>query len=141
MKKYGLAVFLALPIIYLLATAGIIHYELYSEKTVTIAMRGFDPVDLVSGHYLYLRPDWDATDCSQFADNRCPTERFSLSYRYYIPEVIASDADKYVNCPNTKTAMVFVWRGNAKPLVKTLLINGIPWQEWQHSANKWQGCN
>ena len=141
MKKYVLAFFLGLPIIYLLATAVIINLELNAKNTVTIAMRGFDPFDLVSGRYLRLSPDWDATDCSQFKDKRCPTEKFSLSYRYYIPEIVASDAEKYVTCPNTKVEMVFVWRGEAKPLVKTLLIDDMPWQKWQHSADKWQGCD
>ena len=141
MKKYILAFFLAMPIIYLLATVLVINSELNAENTVTIAMRGFDPFDLVSGRYLRLSPDWNATDCSQFKDKQCPTEKFSLIYRYYIPEIVASDAEKHVNCPNTKVEMLFVWRGEAKPLVKTLLIDGMPWQEWQHSSNMWQGCN
>lgn len=141
MIKYKLAFFLALPIICLLGWVLIIQAELYSENTVKVTMRGFDPFDLVSGRYLSLRPDWSNTDCSQFKDKRCPTELFSYTYRYYLPEAAAPDAEKYINCDKAKVEMIFVWRGNAKPLVKTLLINGMPWQEWQHSANKWQGCN
>ncbi len=141
MIKYKLAFFLVLPIVCLLILVAILQVQLNTGNTIVVSMRGFDPFDLISGRYLYLRPDWSKTDCSQFANNECPTGLFSSGYHYFLPEVVAPDAEKYVNCSDTKVEMVFVWRGNAKPMVKTLLINGMPWQEWQHSDNKWQGCD
>ena len=134
MKKYVLVICLIFPVVCLALVVLFIQAELNAENTVVVKMRGFDPFDLIAGHYLYLEPDWVATDCSQFADNRCPTEKFARYYRYYLPEKTAVDLDKHVSCPNTKVEMVFTWRGHAKPLVKNLLINSLPWQEWKENG-------
>lgn len=73
-SKYWLGLFLVIPIMFLAAWVAKIETDLKTEKTVMIRMSGFDPVDLISGHYLFLMPDWSQTDCRQFEHNSCPTE-------------------------------------------------------------------
>ena len=128
--KKLLLVFLILPIVFLLAWNLYLEYELKSEKTVVVRMTGYDPKSLLSGHYLYLRPVWGETDCSQFTDAHCPTELFSAVYRYYLPEFDAQNLDRQLLSADLKVDMVFILRGRAKPFVKDLLIEDKPWKQW-----------
>lgn len=129
--KYILALVLGMPVIFFSYWINSINVSLKHENTVNVRMDGFDPRDILSGHYLYLRPNWQKTDCSQFKSKVCPTELFSYSYRYYLPEFDARDLElKIAGNQNLKIEMVFVINGSAKPLVKELLINGKGWQEW-----------
>lgn len=128
--KKPLLVFLMLPIVFLLCWTLYLEYELKSEKTVIVRMTGFDPKDLLSGHYLHLQPVWTETDCSQFTNDECPTELFAVTYRYYLPEFDAKYLDKRLLSENLKIDMLFVLRGQAKPMVKDLLIDNKPWKEW-----------
>lgn len=130
-----LMIFLILPIILLAAWILKIETDLKTEKTVTIRMSGFDPVDLLSGHYLYLRPNWHETDCAQFSDNTCPTDLFSSSYRYYLPEFDAQKLDQHVWQKNPPIDMIFVLRGKSKPMVQKLMIDGKSWQDWLASQD------
>lgn len=130
-SKYVLAFFLVLPLVVYLYWIASLEKQLYSSKEVMVAMNGFDPVDLLSGHYLLLRPDWNNTDCAQFEQNRCPTELFAYSYRYYLPEVKAMDVDREIaSNENLKVEISFAINGKANPLVKELYINGQQWKIW-----------
>lgn len=129
--KRVLAFFLILPIIVYVCWIGKIEKQIHTAKTVMVVMLGYDPVDLLSGHYLSLRPDWHKTDCSQFENGVCPQELFSYSYRYYLPEFEAMDIDKeLVKNSNLKVEIEFAINGKAKPLVKHLYINGQKWRDW-----------
>lgn len=132
-SKHVLAVFLILPVLLLSAWIMKIEIDLKSDKTVLIRMNGFDPVDLLSGHYLLLRPDWKGTNCAQFPESICPTELFSYSYRYYLPEFDARTVDRRLLQDAPKVEMEFAIRGKSKPLVKGLLINGTDWKQWLNS--------
>ncbi len=130
-KEYVLAVFLALPILFLAFWLMRIECALNAEKTVIVRMMGYDPRDLLSGHYLYLRPDWSNTDCRQFDNGICPQGApFEYSYRYYLPEFEAQKIDAQLQRSDLKVEMVFTYKGSAKPLVKELLIEGKPWADW-----------
>lgn len=135
-QKYILGAFLVLPVLFLFFWLGSIEYALHAEQTVVIRMSGYDPRDLLSGHYLHLQPDWSLTDCRQFTDNRCPTERFGRSYRYYLPEFDAQKVDRQLRLNNVKIEMIFTYKGAAKPLVKDLLINGMVWDRWLTQSAK-----
>ncbi len=135
-SKYFLALFLTLPILFFCYLVKDINYELSHGKTVKVRMMGFAPRDILSGHYLYLRPDWDKTDCRQFDDNICPTELFSYNYRYYLPEFDARQVDTEIsNNEKLKIEMLFIIKGRAKPLVKGLLIEGKELEDWLPSQS------
>ena len=129
--KHILAFFLILPIVVYVCWVGKIEKQIHTAKTVMVTMQGYDPVDLLSGHYLLLRPNWSETDCKQFETEDCPTELFSYSYRYYLPEFKAIDIDReLIRNSNLKVEMEFAVNGKAKPLVKNLYINGQKWKDW-----------
>ncbi len=142
-NKYLLITWLVLPIVVLIGWIINIEINLHTENTVTIRMRGYDPIDLLSGHYLYLQPDWSETDCRQFEQNICPSERFAYSYRYYLPEFDAVNIDRLIAHKNPKIDMVFTYQGQSNPLVKGLRIDGKDWQDWltSQSADQPQPAN
>lgn len=129
-NKYFLAFALLFPLLAFGAWLIDIEHDLNTEKTVVIRMRGYDPVDLLSGRYLLLRPDWDHTDCTQFTDGICPRNQFAQSYRYYLPEDAAKNLDHLLVQKQPQTDIVFTYHPKASPMVKELLIDGSIWQEW-----------
>lgn len=130
-SKYVLLLFLTLPIVFLGSWMISLHFASLKAETVIVRMRGFDPVDLLSGRYLYLRPDWEQTDCRQFADKKCPKKLFETSYRYYLPEHDAQALDaKLTAMPDMQIDIVFALHKDRKPLVKNLLIDNLPWKDW-----------
>ena len=140
--KHILAFFLILPIFIYIGWVGKIEKQIHTAKTVMVTMQGYDPVDLLSGHYLRLQPDWTETDCQQFENDVCPTELFSYSYRYYLPEFDAIEIDKeLIRNTNLKIEMEFAVTGKAKPLVKHLYINGIKWKDWFNQFSKQQSAH
>jgi len=134
-NKYLLITWLVLPIVVLTGLIINLEINLHSEKTVIVRMLGYDPVDLLSGHYLHLQPDWSKTDCHQFELNICPSERFAYTYRYYLPEFDAVKIDRLIRYKNPKIDMVFTYQGQSNPLVKGLLIDGKNWQDWLASQS------
>ena len=79
------AVLLFVPVViltgYMVRLSGLAHFE-----KVEIAVEGYDPKDFFSGYYVALQPNWQRTDCSQFADNACPKKEFAEVYSFYVKE-------------------------------------------------------
>ena len=98
---------------------------------------GYDPRDLLSGHYIQYQIDWDSTDCSQFRNGQCPEKdfckeaRWGRQCRFYIPEDKARDLDELFrkrNDTDTKFEVVYSYRPGQKAVAKQLLINGQDWR-------------
>ena len=76
-------------------------------------------------------PDWDATDCAQFAQGICPKDEFG-SYgknrgRFYVPEHLAKLLEQDIQNSNNVAEMVFSYRPGRPPQVLNLLVNGKTW--------------
>ena len=108
-----------------------------SQPEVTLRIQGFDPRDLLSGHYISYDIDWENSDCSQFENNVCPVDRFRLfsrhyGYRFYIPEQHAAELDRRFRAAfsnNDVFEIVYAYSSRFRPMAKKLLINGKDWQE------------
>ena len=50
---------LALPVLALAAMVGEQERQLAGATTLSVPIRGYDPRDLLAGHYLYAQFDWD----------------------------------------------------------------------------------
>ena len=87
------AVLLFVPVViltgYMVRLSGLAHFE-----KVEIAVEGYDPKDFFSGYYVALQPNWQRTDCSQFADNACPKKEFAEVYSFYVKEDTAKKLEK-----------------------------------------------
>lgn len=84
MNKRLYVLFLALPVIFLLLWVSLLQWQGYNTTDVKIAATGYDPRNLISGHYLTLRLDWIKTDCKQFNNSRCPEAKFDSVYNFYL---------------------------------------------------------
>lgn len=102
------------------------------SNQVKVAASGYDPRDLMAGHYIELRIDWERTDCSQFKDNLCPAKDFHSFYRFYVPEEDAYELDRTIRKieNNDKIDLLFAYHPHRQPLLKNLLIDNKTWQKW-----------
>ncbi len=125
-----LIILLALPIAVLLCIS--IYWAIYASfgQKVKIAIRGYDPRDLLSGHYISYTIDWNKTDCSQFTDNLCPQTEFCHNgdCKFYIPEANAEQLEQLLNTSAHDFHIVYRYKINQPPIAIQLLINEQPWQ-------------
>ena len=119
---------------------------------VTLRIAGYDPRDLLSGHYIAYTIDWENTDCTQFAGNHCPRDEFARSsidgrwgkyHRFYIPEENAELLDSLFRqaSENLVFEVVYGYAPNFRPQIKRLLINGRNWDEYQGEETNTEGDN
>ena len=136
MKKNILIAFISLPFICLLGWVIFLTVIKNTGTDVTLSITGYDPRDLLSGHYIAYQIDWDNSDCTQFANNICPKDKFckeghwGRECRFYIPEYQAKNLDnlfanRFQN--NLKFEVVYSYNENQTPIAKELLINGKDW--------------
>ena len=128
-NKLLLIFFLVLPISFL-AFFSLNLSRNVPETQVKIAAEGFDPRDLLSGRYIYLRLNWDKTDCKQFLNKICPKEKFERAYRFYLPEIEADQADALLQKEDVAFELVFNYTPDDMPHPADLLINGEPWKQF-----------
>ena len=129
MKKKLYLFVLGIQVVFFAGWIAFLEISVLSEPEVRITGTGYDPRNLLTGCYLNLRLTWEKTDCTQFPDNRCPTERFKSSYRYHLPELEAARLEKIVSRPDTKVELVFRLPKKGEPRPQNMLINGISWSE------------
>lgn len=138
MNKKILALIFVIPFIALFAWTMWLYTQQATGKEVKVAVTGYDPRDLLSGHYIQYTIDWDRTDCGQFSDGICPKNEFckearwGRQCRFYIPEKNARELDRLFRRRNTTDMIfevVYSYHKGSEPLAKQLLINGKDWRE------------
>lgn len=139
MKKYTLAVFFLLPWLVLAGWVVSLSCIRANGTEVTVAIMGYDPRDLLSGRYIAYQIDWKKTNCAQFPNNQCPSEkefctdaRWGRQCRFYVPETFANDLDKLFRrrSDQLRFEVVYSYTPHKTPIAKKLLINGTPWQTY-----------
>lgn len=135
-KKVWLGLALAFPIVFLSIWVWYVDSGIKNAPEITIRAEGYDPRSLISGHYLYLRLNWQDTDCTQFKDNLCHPNRFESIYKYYIPEDVAPILEKQIQQQKVKIDLVFAYPENKSPYLKKMLIDGIKWKKWLKEQKK-----
>jgi len=138
MKAKILAVCFTLPFVCLVIWTVSLAWQRNHGPEVKVAVMGYDPRDLLSGHYIQYQIDWARTDCTQFKANRCPEKdfckeaRWGRQCRFYIPENKARDLDELFrkrNDTDIKFEVVYSYQPGQKAVAKQLLINGQDWRK------------
>lgn len=140
MQKLKIIAALTFPILVLVLWVISLTVKSMALPEVTVRIGGYDPRDLLSGHYIAYTIDWEKTDCTQFNDNICPEKEFKdyaikaywgRQFRFYIPEQYADKLDNMFRYDRGKHVfeVVYKYAPGIKPLAKELLIDGKPWQE------------
>lgn len=131
-----------LPLIALAIWALSLAQQRASGYDVKVAVEGYDPRDLLSGHYIQYQINWEKTDCSQFTDSVCPKEDFCIDARwgrqcrFYVPENAAPQLDKLFqefrsgNKNNLNFEVLYSYKKGRQAIAKQLLINGKDWHEF-----------
>lgn len=139
MNKKILACVFIIPFVALFCWTMWLYVQQATGKEIKVAVTGYDPKDLLSGHYIEYTIDWIRTDCTQFPDGICPKDEFCREEgtwgnmcRFYIPEIDAEELDRLFRQRNTTDMIfevVYSYHKGTEPLAKQLLINGKDWQE------------
>jgi len=125
------------PALMLLSWVMFLSYQLHSGQEVRVCVKGYDPVSLLSGHYIRYVIDWDNTDCRQFANNICPKDDFEKSLyrqywgnagRFYIDEKQAMALDNAIRNSDNVAEIIYSYQYGQKPYALRLLINGEDFQ-------------
>jgi len=138
MNKKFLILALSFPFIALIVWTISLYIQQSTGTEIKVAIMGYDPRDLLSGHYIRYTIDWEKTDCSQFPNGICPKDefrkqsRFENQCRFYIPERHAEKLDRLFRRRNNTTMIfevIYSYQAGREPLAKKLLINGKDWRE------------
>lgn len=133
MKNKILAALLLLPVVGL--GGSMLYYEKMTHfDRVEIAVRGYDPKDFFAGYYMRLQPDWQKTDCTQFADKLCPQNDFAKDYTFYMKQEHSGKLSTAVNAGDVK--LVFSYRSGHMPLIVDLLVDGQTYMEYVTDGKK-----
>ena len=130
MNKFKIFILL-LPFIVMCVWA--LNYDriIRDGKEVVLPITGYDPRNLLSGHYIEFQIEWVKANCYQADWNgTCPRAAFTDISRYYIPESSARTLERFVNSDSVKTEIIFAYKNGKRPLAKQLLIDGQPWQNY-----------
>ena len=133
-------------------------------REITLKITGYDPRDLLSGHYLIYNIDYQSSDlcatgmqggrsvyvcpeqgtlyfdspprgCTIFIAGRCEGRRFIAGVeRFYIPQEHARPLEKLVI--NKRGSVVLSVSAQGKAQVKELLIEGQPWFQYLKSQTQ-----
>jgi uncharacterized membrane-anchored protein len=153
--KSFLIISLLFPIITLIALTAYKKYLFESGYEVTLAVTGYDPRDLLSGHYVIytvdygvnglcrdyatMQPGYICLDTKTFSQTRdvtckhfirgvCYAGRFDAGIeKFYIPENKAAMLDQKARDKQASILISVSPEGQAQ--VKDLLINGKSWRE------------
>ena len=137
MKKTLLAIVFSLPLICLICWTAFLSISRQQGKEIKVVVTGYDPRDLLSGHYIAYQIDWEKTDCTQFDGGICPKEKFchearwGRQCRFYVPEEHARKLDRMFRNRwriGTRFEVIYSYRPGSKPMAKELLIEGKPWR-------------
>lgn len=152
-SKRGVLIALIIPIIALMMLASYKRYIFLTGEQVALSITGYDPRDLLSGHYVEYTIDYGVKDicrdafnksgyiclnpkmftrerpyhCSLFIKGNCNGSRFEAGIeRYYVPEKDAKRLEELIR--SQKASVVLSVLKNGKAQVKDLLVNGQSWK-------------
>ena len=124
LKKIQNYVAALVPVIFFVGICGYFLMQIAMGVEVKVRIQGYDPRDLLAGHYIRYSIDWSKTDCAQFPDKICPQKEFEQSYTFYVPQELAQDLEKEIQNTQNQAEIVFAYQKGRQPLALKLLING-----------------
>ena len=140
MNRKFIGIIFGLPILALAFWGAILRIQMNSGFELKLPITGYDPRDLLSGHYIQYQIDWNKVDCTLFEEKECPEDNFCVEgrwggrqCRFYIPEEYAKKLDNLFRKKNSEDLIfevVYSYKKGFNPIAKELLINGKKWNEF-----------
>ena len=154
-SKKMLVIALAIPIMALATLTAYKKYVLSFGTEVVLPIIGYDPRDLLAGHYLIYRIDYgvenicaanlgqqtgyvclepkmfsfsEPDSCKKLIAGECINGRFEAGIeKYYVPQEKAKDLEAQVQSKTASIVLSLTRGGQAQ--VKDLLVDGQPWRK------------
>lgn len=152
--KKALIIALLFPILALMALTAYKKYVLSFGEEIILPISGYDPRDLLSGHYLIYQIDYGVhgvctsnsgqqagyvclapkmfsysppDGCSKLIRGVCKLNRFEAGIeKYYVPEDKARYLEEQIRSKTASIVLSITRDGQAQ--VKDLLVNGQSWK-------------
>lgn len=115
-------ILLALPIIVLFFWMSALQVSLSTAEKIVLPVSGYDPRDLLSGHYLRVQV--------LYPENSPYKDCCNNIRRFYVPENKARILEQALNSANVTAEMVIALPKNGEPKPVDLLLNGKSWTEF-----------
>lgn len=123
-------IFLLIPFVLICAWGMYYAHFVKNNADVILPIQGYDPRNLLSGHYIQFQINWDKADCFQLNWNGvCPKRDFAGIDRYYIPEDKAQQLERLINS-DSDAEILFAYKKGMRPIAKDLKINGVSWSDY-----------
>ena len=133
MKKYLFLIGLFFPACIFAVWICLLAKQVAMGQSVRIEIEGYDPRDLLAGHYILYQNNWESVQ-ERTKQTLCRAEDFSGSHRFYIPQEYASQLDRLFSTRRRyKFEVEYSCNEGKKPIAKNLLINGVNWREFINS--------
>ncbi len=102
----------------------VLHFVRTAQEVV-LPIQGYDPRNILSGHYIRFQINWEQADCYQVGwKGICPVANFTGIDTYYIPENQAYSLERELQSENNKMEVVFAYEPGRRPIPKELRMNG-----------------
>ena len=124
MKKYFILIVLLLPTFFFMGWIGILLNRLDGARLVEVPITGYDPRDILRGHYLLYQIDRRYFSRSDYPDCQFPA---GSNNRYFIPESESAELDTLFRQNRHQFSIVFSCRKGHPAIAKELLIDGHDW--------------
>lgn len=161
MKKAFIMIFLLLPAIFFALWIARLSLQSNRGQEIVLAIKGYDPRSMLSGHYIQYQVDWDLTPQKSIQvlndslkmgikktcnDENPPKCFFDLQkwysvmgrfQRFYVPEIDADRLNRLLIADNgLRFDVVFAVQFGRRPVAQKLLINGIDWRQFLNEQSK-----
>ncbi|MBQ7413030.1 MAG: hypothetical protein IJV07_01995 [Alphaproteobacteria bacterium] len=127
MKKYVLLILVCLPTLFFCLWTFQLSGQVENARLVTVPLRGYDPRDLLAGHYIQYDIDRNQFNVRDYPDCRLPNRW--QERRFYIPEKDAEVLDTLFRQNQSRFSIVFACQEGRKAIAKQLLIDGRDWHD------------
>ena len=125
MKKYVLFILLCLPTLFFGIWVVQLSVQVENARMITVPLRGYDPRDLLAGHYIQYDIDYNRFNKQNYPE--CQLPHSWKERRFYIPEKNANALDSLFRQNQHRFSVVFACQKGRKAIAKQLLIDGQDW--------------
>lgn len=122
-----------LPFIILILWVIMLQSQTITGKTIKLYVNGYDPRDILSGHYLSLSIDIKKNQClltKKRDEIICQGHPFKRVYKYYLAEEQGKELDRLIPQQNPNMELEFSLPNFGSPKIKNFYIDGQNWEDW-----------
>lgn len=103
------------------------------KESIRLYVSGYDPRDILSGHYLSLQIEQDKNGCSyEYERDKiiCQGYAFKRVYQYYLEEEKGKTLERMLAKKDPTMELEFTLSPFGLPQIKSFYIDGQDWKEW-----------